>query len=72
MGLSFQEEEKLIKLDKRIFEIMLDRYHLEAKNSLFIDDNMNNIQAAKEMGFETIHVQEKTDLKAELHAMDLI
>lgn len=45
---------------------------MEAKNSLFIDDNMNNIQAAKEIGFATIHVLEKTDLKSELYALGLI
>ena len=71
-GIVISGEEKLIKPDKKIFELMLDRYRLEAKNSLFIDDNMKNIQAAKEMGFVTIHVTEKTDLKRELQAMGLI
>ena len=51
---------------------MLERYHLEAKNSLFIDDNVKNIQVAKEMGFRTIHVPEKTDLNSELRALGLI
>jgi 2-haloacid dehalogenase len=71
-GIVISGEEKLIKPDKKIFELMLERYHLKAKNSLFIDDNMNNIRAAKEMGFTTIHVQEKTDLKRELYALGLI
>ena len=71
-GIVMSGEEKLIKPDRKIFELMLQRYHLEAENSVFIDDNVNNIQAAKEMGFETIHVQEKTDLERELHALDLI
>ena len=71
-GIVISGVEKLIKPDKKIFEIMLDRYHLEAKNALFIDDNINNIQAAKEMGFETIHVQENTDLKSELYALGLL
>jgi 2-haloacid dehalogenase len=71
-GIVISGEEKLIKPDKKIFELMLERYHLETKNALFIDDNMNNIQAAKELGFATIHVQEKTDLKTELTAMGLI
>jgi 2-haloacid dehalogenase len=71
-GIVISGEEKLIKPDKKIFEIILERYHLKAKNALFIDDNMNNIQAAKEIGFVTIHVQEKTDLKKELHALGLI
>ena len=71
-GIVISGEEKLIKPDKKIFELMLERYHLEAKNSLFIDDNIHNIRAANEMGFKTIHVQEKTDLKTELHALGLI
>ena len=71
-GIVISGVEKMIKPDKKIFELMLERYHLKAENSLFIDDNRNNIQAAKEMGFATIHVQEKTDLKTELHAMGLI
>jgi len=71
-GIVISGEEKLIKPDKKIFELMLERYHLEAENSLFIDDNAKNIQAAKEMGFATIHVLEKIDLKNELHAMGLL
>ena len=71
-GIVISGVEKMIKPDRKIFELMLERYHLKAENSLFIDDNRNNIQAAKEMGFATIHVQEKTDLKTELHAMGLI
>ncbi|HZZ76017.1 MAG TPA: HAD-IA family hydrolase, partial [Puia sp.] len=71
-GIVISGEEKLIKPDKKIFEVMLNRYQLEAENALFIDDNINNILAAKVMGFETIHVTEKTDLRTELHTMGLI
>jgi 2-haloacid dehalogenase len=71
-GIVISGQEKLIKPDKKIFELLLNRYQLEAKSSLFIDDNLNNIQAAKEMGFVTIHVQEKTNLKRELDALGLI
>jgi len=71
-GIVISGVEKMIKPDKKIFELILERYHLEAKNALFIDDNLKNIQAAREMGFATIHVQEKTDLNSELHAIGLI
>jgi len=71
-GIVISGEEKLIKPDKKIFELLLERYHLEAKNALFIDDNINNILAAKEIGFATIHVLETTDLNSELYAMGLI
>ncbi|HEV3224774.1 MAG TPA: HAD-IA family hydrolase [Puia sp.] len=70
-GIVISGEEKLIKPDKKIFELILERYHLEAKNSLFIDDNMNNIEAAKEIGFATIHVEKKTDLNSELYTLGL-
>jgi 2-haloacid dehalogenase len=65
-------EEKLIRPDKKIFELILERYHLEAKNSLSIDDNMNNIQTAKEIGLAMIYVLEKTDLEGELYALGLV
>jgi 2-haloacid dehalogenase len=71
-GIVISGEEKLIKPDKKIFELILERYHLEANNSLFVDDNLSNIQAAKEIGFATIHVQENTDLSNELYALGLI
>jgi 2-haloacid dehalogenase len=71
-GIVISGVEKLIKPDKKIFEIMLERYHLEAENALFIDDNINNIQAAKDIGFATIHIQAGTELKKELLALGLI
>jgi 2-haloacid dehalogenase len=71
-GIVISGEEKLIKPDKKIFELLLERYHLKAENALFIDDNIYNIQAANEMGFATIHVRENTDLENELQALGLI
>jgi 2-haloacid dehalogenase len=71
-GIVISGEEKLIKPDRKIFELLLDRYQLKAENALFIDDNIKNIQAAKELGFTTIHVLEKTDLERELHVLGLI
>jgi 2-haloacid dehalogenase len=71
-GIVVSGEEKLIKPDERIFQLILDRYHLDPESALFIDDNLNNIKTAKKMGFSTIHVQKKTDLKNELFLMGLL
>ncbi|WP_313214465.1 HAD family phosphatase [Soonwooa sp.] len=60
-------EEKLIKPDPKIFHILLKRYNLKAEESVFIDDNAENIKTAKDLGFETIHVTPETDLAKELH-----
>jgi 2-haloacid dehalogenase len=71
-GIVISGEEKTIKPDRKIFELLLERYHLVAGKAMFIDDNLHNIQAAKEIGFATIHIRENTDLESELNALGLI
>ncbi len=53
-GIVVSGEEKIIKPDPRIFEILLERYHLTAGDTLFIDDTRANIEAAARLGFQTI------------------
>ncbi len=53
-GIVVSGEEKIIKPDPRIFEILLERYHLTAGDTLFIDDSRDNIEAAARLGFQTI------------------
>ncbi|MBF0547759.1 MAG: HAD family phosphatase [Candidatus Riflebacteria bacterium] len=53
-GIVVSGQEKLIKPDKRIYTLLLERYALKAKESLFIDDNINNIKTAKEVGMQVI------------------
>lgn len=48
-------EEKLIKPDPKIWEVLLERYNISAEESIFIDDNSKNIEVAKSLGFHTIH-----------------
>lgn len=59
-------DEKLIKPDPEIWKVLLDRYQLNAEESVFIDDNAKNIETAFEMGFKTVHIQPHTDLELEL------
>lgn len=58
--------EKLIKPDPEIWNVLLNRYNIKAEESVFIDDNAKNIEAAKKIGFITIHITPETDLEAEL------
>jgi 2-haloacid dehalogenase len=55
-GIVVSAFEKMVKPDREIYELILNRYNLLADESLFIDDNLNNINAAKELGFSTIHI----------------
>lgn len=64
--------EKMIKPDKELFYTLLNRYQIRAIDSLFIDDNINNIIAAKEIGFHTIHINDSIILEDELKKMKLL
>jgi glucose-1-phosphatase len=47
----------LMKPDARIYEEVLARAGLKAEETLFLDDNADNIKSAAQLGIETIHVQ---------------
>ena len=51
--------EHAIKPDKEIYEILLKRYDLLPRESLFIDDLEKNIDTARELGFHTVHFRDK-------------
>lgn len=55
-------EEKLMKPEKEIYERLLDKYGLNAEESIFIDDSKANIDKAKELGFVGIHYEDSSDL----------
>jgi 2-haloacid dehalogenase len=71
-GIVVSGQEKLIKPDEQIFRLLMDRYQINPETSLFIDDNIHNIDAAITLGFSTIHIQEKTDLKDELYLKGIL
>ncbi|MBP3839631.1 MAG: HAD family phosphatase [Chryseobacterium sp.] len=63
--------EKLIKPDKKIWEVLLERYHLKPEESVFIDDNPKNIEVAKTLGFMTVLITEGTNLEEELRSLGI-
>ncbi len=71
-GIVVSGTEKIIKPDAKIYNILLDRYQLIANESLFIDDNKDNIDTANKLGFNTIHLKEETNLKEELKRLAII
>lgn len=68
-GIVVSGEEKLIKPDKRIYQVLLDRYMLNAGECIFIDDNTANINAARELGFKAIHFDNITNVRKQLSAI---
>ena len=64
--------EKLVKPDPAIFQLLLNRYELQAQDCLFIDDSKTNIEAAAGIGFETHHFRTAAGLRQELIAANLL
>lgn len=71
-GIVVSGTEKLIKPDERIYNVLLDRYHLNASECLFIDDNLDNIKAAQALDFNTIHLTPETNLHEEMIKLGLL
>ena len=70
-GILVSGEEKTRKPFKDIYELTLNRFNIEAEKSVFIDDNLRNINAAKELGINSIHFQNPEQLEAALKSLDI-
>lgn len=55
-------KEKMIKPEPQIYELCLTRNNLEAHQTIFIDDNIENITAAQQMGITGIHFKHAQQL----------
>ncbi len=71
-GVVVSGKEKLIKPDPKLYKILLDRYNLKAEESLFIDDNLDNIVTAQEIGFKTVHFTEGVNLEQLLKEINVL
>lgn len=59
-------EEKTRKPFREIYDIILKKFNLIPQQTLFIDDNIRNINAAKELDIISIHFQSPEQLRKEL------
>lgn len=59
-------EEKMRKPFREFYDVIINRFHLVPTDTLFIDDNVRNVEAAGEMGFQTIVFKSSLQLKDEL------
>lgn len=71
-GIVVSGQEKMIKPNKQIYHLLLDRYNLKAENTIFIDDNINNIRAAEEIGLQGVHFESPSQLETRLLSINVI
>ena len=61
----------ILKPDERIYQIMLDKLNVDAKNCLFIDDQEEALKPARKIGMETILFKSTEQLKKEFDEMSI-
>jgi len=60
------------KPNLEIFRLFLDTYNFEANKTVFIDDQILNIEAAKKVGMNTIHFLNARQLGKSLHDLGVM
>lgn len=58
-GIILSAFEKIVKPNREIYELILDRFNLKAEQSLFIDDKLENVEAAKTLGIDAFQFDYK-------------
>lgn len=64
--LVFSCEEGVMKPERRIYDLTLERLGSQAEVSVFIDDRLDHVQGAKEIGLNTILFESIAQVKEEL------
>ena len=70
-GIVVSGYEKLLKPDHAIYRVLMERYNVVPAESVYIDDNKVNANAAAELGFHAIHFQSAGQLRRELIGLGL-
>lgn len=63
---------KLLKPEKKIYELLCSTYSLKPNECVFIDDTKTNIEAAEEFGINGIHLTDINILEEKLKENNLI
>ena len=71
-GIVVSADIKLIKPDPKIYNYTLNKFNLIPKETVFIDDMLENITAAKNIGIYGIHFTDLAVCKNELQKLGVI
>lgn len=71
-GIVVSGQERMIKPDPAIFQVLLDRYDLHAEQVVYIDDAPRNVEAAARLGMHAVLFRDAAALRAELVAAKLL
>lgn len=66
-GIVVSWEIKLIKPDPAIYEHITETYELRPEETVFVDDTLENIEAAREFGLEALHLHSGNGHSRKIH-----
>jgi len=70
-GIVVSGEEKTRKPFKEIYQITLNRFQLDPIKTIFIDDNLRNVEAAVDLGINGIHFKSPEKLIQQLNPFNI-
>lgn len=65
-------EERIIKPDREIYDVLVQRTGLDPATTVFIDDSRPNVLAAEELGFTAIEFRDAGKLREELARLQVL
>ncbi len=68
-GIVVSGRERLVKPDAAIYRLFLDRFGLPADACVFLDDSAANVESARGVGMQAIHVTPGLDIVPPLRAL---
>jgi len=71
-GVLVSGEEKMRKPTPAFYHLLEERFPLQLSTSLFIDDNLRNVEAARALGLRSIHFHSAEQLREELLNLNIL
>ncbi|HMJ69809.1 MAG TPA: HAD family phosphatase [Cyclobacteriaceae bacterium] len=71
-GIVVSGKEKTRKPYADFYHILFSRYNIDPARAVFIDDNINNIHGANEVGLQTIHFTNAAELEKDLAKLAIL
>ena len=71
-GMTISGHVGLVKPDPRIYQRLFDDYQINPGAAVFIDDKLDNVDAARLLGIHGVHFGGEAELRAELQQLGLL
>ena len=71
-GIVVSGDEKMLKPEERIYRLLCDRYGVDPKEAVFIDDSLKNAEGASAIGIHGIHFRGPGVLERDLAEIGLL